>query len=505
MLLTSTVLSYFPVPAQKIVHRIKVSPLGYRLVQGAFWSLFGAVITQCLGLISFVIVARILGKASYGEFGIIQSTVGMFGVFAGFGLGQTATKYVAELRNTDPVRAGKIMGMSSLVAMFTGIVMAVMLFTFAPWLAARTLADLALTPLLRIASIIIILEAMNGAQLGALSGFEAFRTTAKISIWVGLASFPCMMTGVYLGGLDGCVWGLTCNRAINWLLNHIALRREASLAGIPFVLRGSRKEMSILWHYSLPSMLGGVMVVPTLWICNAMLVNQPHGYEQMGIFQAAGSFQQILFFLGNTLSAPLLPMLANMLGSGKHNDRFVRINMLSTWFLGAVPAVFLFAVPELAQVIYGKEFAGRDFINTFVLTIFCSSVIIYKQGLARVLSAHGLMWWGMFSNLIWTATLIGGTWLLISWGAVGYAAAWAMAYSLNTIIFIPLYSYKKLVPMGTIVSPEAGVIWLLLFVGMSLVFLQVPLVWRLAAIPITVAGMCWSFWRLLRTRGHATP
>jgi len=38
----------------------------------------------------------LLGTVGFGELGVIQSTVGMFGVFAGLGLGMTATKYVAS-------------------------------------------------------------------------------------------------------------------------------------------------------------------------------------------------------------------------------------------------------------------------------------------------------------------------------------------------------------------------------------------------------------------------
>lgn len=49
-------------------------------------------------LVVTVTVARLLGNAVCGELGIIQSTVGMFGVFAGFGLRVTATKHVAEFR-----------------------------------------------------------------------------------------------------------------------------------------------------------------------------------------------------------------------------------------------------------------------------------------------------------------------------------------------------------------------------------------------------------------------
>lgn len=480
---------------RKVLGRVSASPLGLRLAHGALWSLMGALVSRLLGLAAFIIVARLLGKAGYGQLGIIQSTVGMFGVFAGFGLGQTATKYVAELRHKDPERAGRIMAMAGMVATATGALMAAVLFVLAPWLATATLAAPELAPLLRIGSLILIFEAMNGAQMGALAGFEAFRVSAMINIWVGLATFPMMTLGVYWGGLMGGVWALAANRALNWLLYHVGLRRETRRMGVPFRLQGARTEFRILLHYSLPSMLSGIMVTPTLWICNAMLVNQPDGYAQMGIFQATMVFQQMLLFIGNTLSAPLLPLLANHLD--RRDERLERINMLSTWALGAFAVLFFLGLPEVASILFGKGFAGQHFTQTFLLIVFGASIVIYRQGLARILSAHGLMWWGMLSNLMWGGTLIGLTWVLVSRGAFGYATAWACAYGLNTVLFLPLYIRKRLVPPGTIISREALLIWLLLLAVLAMSLLGVGLGWRLAFIPIAMVSMGWLFWRLL--------
>src|SRR5216683_7526188 len=84
--------------------RLEASPMGYRLARGAFWSLVGTVLSRGLGLAAGIFVARTLGKEGFGQFGIIRGTVEMFGIFAGFGLGLTATKYVAELRQTDRQR-----------------------------------------------------------------------------------------------------------------------------------------------------------------------------------------------------------------------------------------------------------------------------------------------------------------------------------------------------------------------------------------------------------------
>ena len=85
-----------PVGPYATLARIEASKIGYRLAMGAFWSMAGAVISRGLMLAAWVLVARMLGKTGYGELGMIQSTVGMFGVFAGFGFGLTATKHVAE-------------------------------------------------------------------------------------------------------------------------------------------------------------------------------------------------------------------------------------------------------------------------------------------------------------------------------------------------------------------------------------------------------------------------
>ena len=178
-----------------------------------------------------------LGKTGYGELGMIQSTVGMFGVFAGFGLGLTATKHVAEFCRSDPERAGRIIGLSGLVAMVTGGLMAMGLFIFAPWLAEHTINAPHLAGVLRIGALILFISALNGAQTGALSGFEAFKTIAYVNLFVGLISFPILVGGAYFGGLTGAVWALTINLGFNWLLNHLALRKEAHRYRVPFTFR----------------------------------------------------------------------------------------------------------------------------------------------------------------------------------------------------------------------------------------------------------------------------
>jgi len=96
-----------PQPLLPLWDRAIAPSLASRLGRGAFWSSVCASASQGLSLVSLIVIARLLGKVGFGELTVIQSTVTMFGTFAGFGLGLTATKSIAEYRHTGAARAGR--------------------------------------------------------------------------------------------------------------------------------------------------------------------------------------------------------------------------------------------------------------------------------------------------------------------------------------------------------------------------------------------------------------
>jgi O-antigen/teichoic acid export membrane protein len=473
-----------------------------------FWTMAGAIISRGLTFIAGVIVARMLGKTGYGEFGMINSTVGMFGIFAGFGLGITATKHVAELRQKDPVRAGRILGLSFIVAMVTGGAMALALFLFAPWLAENTINAPHLADVLKIGALILFISALNGAQTGALAGFEAFKTIAHVNFFIGIVSFPLLITGAYLGGLTGVVWAMTINLAIGWIINHIAIRKEAAKHRVRLTFNECSKEMPVLWKFSLPSVLSGLMVTPVIWLCNAFLVNQPNGYAEMGIFTACLVFQNLLIFSSSMLDAPLMSIVSN---AGENiSAKLGTVNILSTWLIGVIVAIPLLCFPEIPNIFFGAPFQSKSFTLTFVIIIFYTAIIMYKAGLARVLTARNLLWWGLLSNILWAIILVPIAAFFVKWGAPGLAAAFAIAYIANTFIFIPFYYSRNLVPKDTILSFEAIVIWGVLFILVIMNIAETNILFRsIAFLPcIIIAGI--AFIRIykienLKTQNNIKP
>ena len=428
MSLKSSLYAVLPDFALGYAERIEASPVGYRLARGAFWSLAGAVISRGLALISSVLVARILGTVGFGELGIVQTTVGMFGAFAGFGLGLTSTKYVAEFRATDPARAGRIMALSLVVAVVTGAVATVALLVLAPWLAEHTLAAPHLAGVLRIGGGMLFLGAVTGAQSGALAGFEAFKTIAVVNLASGLVTFPLLVGGTILGGVKGAVWALVGSMGVNWLLNHVSLRRETALAGVSFRLSGWGREWPTLWKFSLPAFLSGALIGPVFWGCASMLVNQPNGYGEMGIFSAASQWRNAILFLPSSIGAIVLPVLANLGGEGKHRV-LSKVLWLNISFTAMVTSLIALPVGLLAGHIMGAYGPGfRNGSQTLLYLSVAAIIAATASVVGQAIASQGRMWEGLGLNALWAVAFMFSAWLFVHLGAKGLALATLTSY-----------------------------------------------------------------------------
>jgi O-antigen/teichoic acid export membrane protein len=411
------------------VEQLQQSPIGRRLASGAFWSTIGEVGPRMLTMVASFVIARTLGRVSFGELGVIQSTIGMFGTLSGFGLGMTATKYVAQFKNTEPARAGKVIGVASIVSLITGAALMAVLILIGPWLASATLASAHLGPRLQMASLLLLLGAISGAQTGALAGFEAFRRMAGINVWTAVATFPLMIGGTLFWGLDGAIWGLVASRAVNCVLAQHALYAEARLAHVPITHTQLRGEWGVLGTYSAPAVLSGLLVMAVYWVCNALLVNTPGGYAQMGLFNAANQWFNVLILLPTLLGQAAFPVLSEGFGSAAASR--ARKVMKFAMGVNAAAIVPIVAIGSLASPLimaaYGPQF--HDAWPILIIVLATAALLAVQMPVGHVIAASGRMWLGSAMNFAWGATFIGLTWFFLGRGAFGLALARLLAYS----------------------------------------------------------------------------
>jgi len=421
-------------PAE-ITKRLNASPWAYRLAHGAAWSLLGSVISRGLMLIAYIAVARLLGKEGFGEFGIIQSTVAMFGILTGFGLGQTATRFVAELRLRDPARAGRIIALSEGVAAATGAIGAFFFLIAAPWLASHALAAPHLTNVLRLGSLLLLFGAMQGAQTGVLSGFEAFRAITIISIATGATTFVLTCTGAWYGGVMGTVLGQSIGLGVNVMVNHWQLRRIAAAANVCVSYRDCRREWSVLWTFSLPATLCGAIVTPVMWVGNALLVNQKMGYNEMGLFNAANQWRTAILFLPIVFAQPFYPVLASI-AERAHEARFKKILglcVLGTTATALIPGIVVICLAGLIMRAYGASFDDKG--SVLILIVTATVLAAPTVGLLHGINARNRAWHAFYLTLGWAISFLASLAVFSRRGAQGLAWAYVISYAAQLLLF----------------------------------------------------------------------
>jgi O-antigen/teichoic acid export membrane protein len=436
--------------------------LSSRFARGAFWSLIGMMISQALALGASIVTARLLGKVGLGELGMINSTVGLFGTFAGLGLGLTATKYVAQFRQHEPERASKILGLSQLTALVSGGSITLVLFIFAPTLAAQTLNAPHLGNILRLGCGLLFVNALNGAQTGALAGFEAFRAIARVNLLQGLLNFPVMIAGTWLFGLPGAVGGMVIAAAGGWRLNRLALHGECKQAGIPLVYRGSTSEWPVLWKFSVPAVLSGALVGPAVWLANTILVNQPGGYGELGLLNAANNWRTLLLFLPGVFGQVALPIMSSVMGTPHQTQDFHKtIDLTQSLALAVVfpvGALLMFA-SDWVMRLYGSAFTEGSAI---LIGTVCSAMIgCIEVILGTIIRSQGRMWLVFLISVIWGLGLIGFVIVFAqSWGAK--SIAFGMAFSHFLITVFSLLYLSSSVPAGLLIRNFRALAFLIL-------------------------------------------
>jgi O-antigen/teichoic acid export membrane protein len=416
-----------------------------RLAGGVFWTMLGSLLGQGVVALGSILVARLLGKEGFGQYGILQSTIGMFSVFAGLSMGYVASKHVAESVVTDKEKTGRVIGLSILVAAAAGALVAAALALGAGSFARRFLGSEELAGALRIAAPILLFGAVTGVQRGVLAGLEEFRAQNILVTALAVVTVVLTVIGASLADLSGAMWGSMIGAALALLGLTTVYRRALGRAGISVHFRGTWRERGVLWTLAIPALLNGIMVAPVVWITNAILVNSPGGYGEMGLFNAANQWRTILMYVPSIVLTPLLPIMTQLHATGEYQQLrrvLIRTLILSVGAVGVLAlGLTLFAGPIMR--LYGTGFEAGT--NVFYLIMLVSVLLSAGVVVGGLLSSTGAMWTGFLFNSLWAAAMIGTAIIAVPrTGALGLALAYTISYLIHTAIqFLYFWLYVR--------------------------------------------------------------
>lgn len=447
-----------------IKEKLYASAYAKELISGSFWSIVGSAISRGLIFIAWIIVGNILGSGEFGAFGLIRDTIIMFTSFAGLGLGITASKFVAEYMGYDKGKATRIIALTMQFGVIVGLLLGSLVFIFSSYITAGVINRPDLTTEFRIASIILFFCSLNGAQIGVLQGLQRFKDIASVNLWQSLLSFPFFYLGARYAGVRGAVCAFAFYNIIVCLLSHMKLSKALKEKSIKLNIKDAWNEKAILFSYSLPAFLSGVMVTPVKWLADVILFNGVNGAHEMGKFTAVYTFNLIFISVVSMMDAPFLVVMSkNRTGTG--STELNRLNVVLPWCIGVLVIMPFVFFPEVIMPLFDSTFLDSSFKLDFILVLVFTLIIMYKQGLARILAVNNMQWLGVASNLIWGVSLIVFFYFMRSLGATGLCLGYIIAYTINTLVLLPVYQYKGLIPAKTVFSWYALLVWSIVLVS----------------------------------------
>lgn len=397
---------------------LKESPLASRFINGAAWSFLGSVVSSGCTLITLMLLARLLGKDSYGQFVVIQSTLIMVGVFAGFGIGSAASRYSAELKTSSTVRLGQILALAERTLLGFGCLVSAALMISSATIAKGALNAPNLRTPIAIAAVAVVFAALDGFQKSVLIGLESMRAFATASLVGSIAAMPIMLLAANLFGLHGAAAALAINAFMQASISRYQMNRELKTFSVQRTSQRCLGEAPVLWQFAFPALLAGAVVAPAHWTAQAILANSANGYAELAVLGIAMQWFNVIMFIPGTAARVVLPMLTERVTkSDKAGSRRILIYAMEANAAIAIPMAAVFSVlSPYIMSLYGNKFTGNH--TALTIAIITAALLAIITPVGNLLAASSKMWLGAAMNAGWAVIYVGLTYYLVATNAI---------------------------------------------------------------------------------------
>lgn len=347
------------------------------LFKDSMWAVFGNGMGNFLLLLAGILIARLLGKDIYGEYGLVKTTMFHIATFSTLGLGFTSTRFVAKYRNGDENLLLGTISSSLVITTITSISLCVILFIFSKPLAIYLNEPRLYIPF-RFLGIIIVFKALSTTTNAILAGNKNFKSVGINTIVSGASMLLFSVLFTYLWGLKGSLLALAISQLLLCVLNFINVCR------VFFINRHGRnlqRNYGALLKFTFPVALQELSYTLSQW--GMMLILTKFGsLGEVGLFTAAAQWNAIILFIPVLLSNVVLSYLSGSSSSNEQTKtlkRMLLVNLAST----LLPFMVIYIFTDFIVSFYGTSFTGMNFVmNVLVFsTIFDSMCRVFQSNL----------------------------------------------------------------------------------------------------------------------------
>ncbi|WP_145053186.1 oligosaccharide flippase family protein [Paenibacillus xylanexedens] len=506
---------------------MKQPSTGSRLLQGAFVLGLAAIISKIIGAFQKIPLQNLGGDGVFGIYNTVYPFYMMVITIGSAGLPVAISKFVAEQHVLGrPEEGRRIIRLSSMLLGGIGLVLAVLMYTGAPWIG-KWIGNGHVIPSIRAAALALLVVPLMTGLRGYFQGMQQMVPTAvsqvveqiiRVTVMIVLllwlmareASLDTITAGAMLGSFTGGVAGLLAmlvygfrhRKQMRKLVQGkspgdqgseaLGVEAKGRIGGAAEPQRSNREWIRTLLVYAVPVCLGS-LAVPLMNLVDTFTVprllqqeglNELQSMVSFGIYNRGLPLVQMVTMLAMSLSVLFIPAMAEakLRGGPEAVRQQASLALRWFWLIGLAASAGLAVLAEpINRMLYGDA-AGTEALRYMALTAAGSTVSIIA---AALLQGLGSVRAPAFSMLAAAGVkVLLNVWLVPTLGIVGAAMAGAAAYMLAAALNVALlarYSALRLAPSAVLAKPALVI----------------------AAMSLAAAGMAWATEAVLGGMGIA--
>jgi O-antigen/teichoic acid export membrane protein len=349
----------------------------HTIVHGYVWTISARLLSLGASAVAAILLPRWLGVEQYGDFSSAIASLSFFLIFADFGLGPSAARYIAEHRSADKAQVLTIALEAFRLKTAFGLLAAIVAWILAPVLAARMSSLSNSVFVFHIGAAWVFFMSFGDFNVLLLQGLHLFDKMALASATSNVLKSLFSVLLVWVGlGVTGAIAGQTAGIALAVVLGGALI-----LSAVRADLKKRPRDQSFarqLLGYSLPMVLIGFSFY-VYTQADVFLIRTFLGSTQAGYYSLPLRLITLLALPANALGMVVTPFLASM--SDRREKGSLLIDSIRYVLLFSMPAaIVLFSTaPILIDLVFGPEFLPAVFVmRVYVVffVLFCLSAVL---------------------------------------------------------------------------------------------------------------------------------
>lgn len=410
-------------------------------IKQAFGLTAGVILAKAIEFLTLSYVIRTLGPELYGIFGSIKHYTSVTVLFMVGALHASVVKYVAKHISHNNHEKSKAFSNTIFTASFLFVLTSVLysLFGLKEVILVEYFNGYLDNSLYIATNALLILLTLNSYLKSMLSSLQIIKAITVNTVAMGIINAAGMIITVRIYGLQGVVVNFVFVTALSCINLYSALPREFR----PKLIT-KKKDLYIDRRYTtayiLPSFLAmGVVNVATAYL-NSTVLSWQDGAKIYGAYASCLTLATLSTLAQQSIGRVIFPLVMADGDSQTSESYRQYMNFNVSILIGLICGLPLIFLPEVLGIIFGKEFTSIDAKQALMYVGMFTTIIAFREGIQRNLARKELQWLNLISNCVWALTCLFYLFNSDSFSASSIAYAFFLGYSVELLVFLPLYN-----------------------------------------------------------------